>query len=105
MPKSNRANVLCWSSYKHHHTIKFLVGIAPDGTITFISKAYGGRITDSQLTVDCGILKKLEPGDEWMADKVRDHVIFYITWLVDETHCGKTRNSLSPKKYFVKSSL
>ena len=70
MPSSTRANVLCWSSYKHSHTVKFLVGITPDGTISFISKAYGGRITDGQLTNDCGILKLLEPGDQWMADRV-----------------------------------
>ena len=70
MPNNTRANVLCWSSYKHHHTVKFLVGIAPDGTITFISKAYGGRITDGQLTTDCGILLLLETGDRVMADKV-----------------------------------
>ena len=71
MPSNTRANVLCWSSYKHHHTIKYLVAIAPDGTITFISKAYGGRISDGQLTTDCGILNLFEPGDEAYADKVR----------------------------------
>ena len=34
-----------------------------------MSKAYGGRITDSQLTVDCGVVEKVEYGDEWMMDK------------------------------------
>ena len=37
--------VLCWSSYKHSHTLKFLIGIAPCGQITFVSKGYGGRVT------------------------------------------------------------
>ena len=78
MPSNTRANVLCWSSYKHHHTVKFLVGIAPDGTITFISKAYGGRITDGQLTTDCGILLLLETGDRVLADKVTNSIMTKI---------------------------
>ena len=28
-----------WNIYKHHNTIKFLIGICPQGTISFISKA------------------------------------------------------------------
>ena len=26
-----------WLSYKHHNTAKFLIGIAPQGVITFVS--------------------------------------------------------------------
>lgn len=32
----------CWSNYKHHHTVKFLIGITPQGTISYISKGWGG---------------------------------------------------------------
>lgn len=38
-----------WSNYKHHHTIKFLIGISPQGVIMFISNAYGGRASDKFL--------------------------------------------------------
>ena len=69
IPKSVRAAILKYSSYKHYHSLKVLIGIAPNGIITFISQAYGGRITDSQLTVHCGILDKLESGDAVMCDK------------------------------------
>lgn len=58
-----------WSNYKHHNTIKFLIGITPQGTICFISKAYGGRCSDKFITEDCGILTKLEPGDLVLADR------------------------------------
>lgn len=34
-----------------------------------MSKAYGGRATDSFITNDSGFLNLLEPGDEVMADK------------------------------------
>ena len=61
-PKNVRAGVLCYSSYKSAHTAKFLIGIAPCGIITFMSEAYGGRVTDSHLTTESGILDLLEPG-------------------------------------------
>ena len=62
--------VLCYSNYKSSHTLKFLIGISPNGQITFISKCYGGRVTDCQLTQESGILDLLEGNDEMMADRV-----------------------------------
>ena len=44
-PKRVDAAVLCYSNYKGGHTLKFLIGISPDGHITFLSKCYGGRVT------------------------------------------------------------
>jgi hypothetical protein len=49
--------------------MKFLVGIAPSGQITFLSKAYGGRVTDCHLTTESGFLNLLEPGDVMLADE------------------------------------
>lgn len=61
--------VLLWSNYKHHHTAKFLIGIAPNGFISFVSKAYGGRITDKEIVKTSGFYDILEHYDEVMADK------------------------------------
>ena len=68
-PKTVAQQVQMYSNYKSAFTVKILVGIAPSGEFTFISKAYGGRVTDTQLTVNSGILNHLEPGDVVLADK------------------------------------
>jgi len=67
--KVDRA-VLCYSNYKSSHTLKFLIGVSPNGQITFISKCYGGRITDCQLTQESGVVDLLENDDEMMCDRV-----------------------------------
>ncbi len=39
------------------------------GSITFISKGWGGRVSDRYLTENCGILDNLLPGDLVLADR------------------------------------
>ena len=68
-PPKVRQRVLTYSSYKSRYTVKFLIGIAPSGEITFISQCYGGRITDTQITVNSGFIELLEEGDVVLADK------------------------------------
>ena len=68
-PKNVLARAQTFSNYKHHNTIKFLIGIAPQGLISFISKAWGGRTSDKYLTENCSLLNNLLPGDIVMADR------------------------------------
>jgi len=68
-PSNLLARSQTWSSYKSHNTIKYLVGVTPQGTISFVSKAWGGRVSDKVLTEECGILDKLMPGDLVLADR------------------------------------
>lgn len=58
-----------FSNYKRHNTIKILIAVAPTGSITFISKAWGGRVSDKVITQECGFLDKILPGDVVLADR------------------------------------
>ena len=69
MPSSFRAQSQTYSTYKSHNTAKGLVGIAPNGFVTFVSRLYGGHISDKAMTQDRGLIDILEPGDVVMADK------------------------------------
>lgn len=62
------AQACTWSSYKHHNT-KLLIGITPQGVISYISPAWGGRVSDKYLTEHCGILESILPGDIALADR------------------------------------
>ncbi len=68
-PTNLKARAQTWSNYKHHNTCKFLIGISPQGSVTFISKGWGGRVSDVHLTEHSGILDHLLPGDLILADR------------------------------------
>jgi len=68
-PSNLLARAQTFSSYKHHNTIKILLGITPQGTISYMSEAWGGRVSDKFLTENCGFLDKLTLGDMVMADR------------------------------------
>ena len=54
---------------KHHNTVKVLLGITPQGVVSFISEPWGGLVSDKHLTEHCGILDYLLPGDVVLADR------------------------------------
>ena len=82
-----------YSRYYAGHVVKFLIGTAPSGAVTFVSDGFPGRITDKvcivtathvpalvnvvlhvfscsqEIVSAAGLLAKVERGDVWMADK------------------------------------
>ena len=79
-PSDLMARAQTYSHYKHHNTVKFLIGISPQGVISFVSKGWGGRVSDKHLTENCGLLNHILPGDQILADRgfnVQESVGFY----------------------------
>ncbi|CAH3164799.1 unnamed protein product, partial [Pocillopora meandrina] len=68
-PLNPLARAQTFSSYKHHNTVKYLIGIIPQGTVSFISEGWGGRVSDKHLTENSGLLDHLTPGDVIVADR------------------------------------
>ena len=47
-PRDRLVQSLTWSDYKKHNTVKVLIGIAPNGTITYLSSVWEGQNLGSQ---------------------------------------------------------
>ena len=43
-PTNLLARTQTFSSYKHHNTIKLLIGITPQGTVSYVSEAWGAEL-------------------------------------------------------------
>ncbi|KAJ8941372.1 hypothetical protein NQ318_000838 [Aromia moschata] len=68
-PSDSVKQALTWSEYKKCNTLKYLISSTPDGFTNFISRGYGGRISDSLLVEDSGYLEIVPAGCGVMADR------------------------------------
>lgn len=68
-PANLCCQVLTYSHYKSSNTIKIMTGVSPAGNITYVSKAYGGRATDSHIFQQSDLIKLLEHHDSVMVDR------------------------------------
>lgn len=67
-PGNSSSQAATFSSYKHHNTVKTLIGVTPTGVITFVSKTFGGNTSDAHI-FQSEFMSRLEPGDAVMVDK------------------------------------
>ncbi|XP_060789818.1 uncharacterized protein LOC132894250 isoform X2 [Neoarius graeffei] len=57
------------SQNKSHNSSKYLIGIAPQGAVCFVSQGWDGHCSDKHITEHCGFLDELLPGDLILADR------------------------------------
>lgn len=69
VPEQLNKQRVTYSNYKHRNTLKGLVGVAPNGVVTFVSDLYVGSTSDKKIVQHCGVLSMFEPGDLILADK------------------------------------
>ena len=55
-PSNLLARAQVWSNYKHHSTLKFLIGITPQGTVSYISPCVGGRMSDKEIVEQSNLI-------------------------------------------------
>jgi len=69
-PEDDELAKLHYSSYKKHYTtMKWLVGITPCGSISFVSAGYSGSTTDDEICKHCGFYGMLQRCDAVIADR------------------------------------
>jgi hypothetical protein len=68
-PSHVEANSQIFSSYKNRPTVKFLLACTPGGSVSFISPAAGGNMSDVQIFRACNLADKFKAGEACMADK------------------------------------
>ena len=54
--KTYKARVQVYSNYQNHSTVKFLTAFTPLDSISFTSKAWGGRVTDPDIVKDFDLI-------------------------------------------------
>lgn len=70
-PSDVKAHAQMYSNYKKHTTVKYLIACSPLGAVTFLSRGYGGRISDINIVRDSGLLANglHHPRDQILADR------------------------------------
>ncbi|XP_008326716.1 uncharacterized protein LOC103391988 isoform X2 [Cynoglossus semilaevis] len=86
-----------------YNLLKYLIGVAPQGVVTFVSRGVQGNISDKSLAEGCGFLCKLLPGDVVLASHnldIADSVaargaVFQIAGGVQGAANGSSKDLLS----------
>lgn len=71
-PQQHRVSPSSQGAGTSNNVLKYLIGVAPQGVVTFVSRGVLGNVSDRSLTESCGLLCKLLPGDVVLASRDLD---------------------------------
>ncbi|CAH1992413.1 unnamed protein product [Acanthoscelides obtectus] len=77
-PKNAIHQALTWSKYKKANTYKYLISCTPDGLVSFVSRGYGGRISDINLLEHSKFFDSLQPNSYILAYRGFKHTEMYL---------------------------
>ena len=86
-PSNPVHQALTWSEYKKCNTLKYLIACTPDGLVIFVSKGFGGRVSDLVLFEESGIMDILPEYAVIMADRGFKN----IESILQKKHCSLIR--------------
>ncbi|KAK7939878.1 hypothetical protein WMY93_003204 [Mugilogobius chulae] len=67
--KDMKSQAHTYSNYKNRHTVKAITGVAPNGSLVYVSSLYPGNTSDVAIVKHSQMLQLLSPGDLILADK------------------------------------
>lgn len=67
--KPHNRQAQTWSQYKNANTVKYLIGCTPNGFVSYVSKGFGGRISDKALVEKSDLIECLPDCAVIMADR------------------------------------
>jgi hypothetical protein len=73
-PDDPKNQVATYSAYKHFNGLKVVVGITPDGYVSFVSDCFGGKVSDVEICKRSGYLDGLPKKSVIMADRGFKHL-------------------------------
>ncbi|XP_076034153.1 uncharacterized protein LOC143020979 [Oratosquilla oratoria] len=68
-PTNLKARAETWSFFYIITQLNFLLALPPQGTVSYISKAWGGRASDKHIAENDDLLNHILPGDLLLADR------------------------------------
>ncbi|XP_055544923.1 uncharacterized protein LOC129730006 [Wyeomyia smithii] len=68
-PTCLHCRINAYLHYKGRETAKYLIAVTPGGTISYVSREYGGKASDKQIVAEEKMLEMVNIGEAVMTDK------------------------------------
>ncbi|XP_035672019.1 uncharacterized protein LOC118413010 [Branchiostoma floridae] len=68
-PSLAKANGQIFSNYKNRPTLKVFIACTPAGTVSFVSKSAGGKMSDKEIVSRSNLVEGFDFGDTLLADR------------------------------------